>query len=671
MTHTALLFTKGMNLLKKVYMGLPKLRNASLRARLAALLIVASVLPLGISAFVDIREMRQQRINDAQALLTARADQIARELDSVHKSYQRSTVRVANLPAVQTYCEASQAERAIHQERLQGIFGTFNKSDPAIRGMALIDNNGFIVVASDPKLPGVDLSARPVVREALQGKSVISPLAFAPWKGELQPTVAYMVPVRDAANKVICVVALGLSADIFSDVLKAAHNQAGPESFAVLTDQWGIRLALSTESAMLYHPSGPLEQAVFDAQVAQGRFGPKTRELLESVNAFPEQLERARAASPAKSMFLGWAPVNGTMNYGVAHRLSSVPWTVFYMVPEADLLTALAKATREKVLLALGIMAVAAGMGTAFAASILRPVQELAKTTAALAAGDANARVPVHGNDELGKLATSFNTMAVQIQTQADDLRNSRDELSAYANELEMVNKDLEAFASSVSHDLRAPLHVVDGFSKLLSTNLDGKLDGKTQHYLNRIRAGVALMEQLVEGLLRLSRLGRQALDKKSVNMAELVEEVLARLRNENVLKDDRVQLRGELPVVMADQVLLQQVFTNLLSNACKFTANKPQPEIVVGCEAREGQLVYFVRDNGAGFDSAQAGKLFEPFQRLHDSREFAGLGIGLSIVKRIVQRHGGQIWFDAAVGKGVCFYFTLDAAPAAESAST
>jgi signal transduction histidine kinase len=480
-----------------------------------------------------------------------------------------------------------------------------------------------------------------------------------------------MVPVRDAANKVICVVALGLSTDIFSDVLRAAHGQAGPESFAVLTDQWGISIALSTESAMLYHPSGPLEQAVFDAQVAQGRFGPKTRELLESVHAFPEQLERSRTASPAKSMFLGWAPFNGTMNYGVARRLTSVPWTVFYMVPEADLLTTLAKATREKILLALSIMAVAAGLGLAFAASILRPVHELADATAALAAGDANARVPAHGNDELGKLATSFNTMAAQIQAQADDLRQSRDKLGAHADALEITNKDLEAFASSVSHDLRAPLHVVDGFSKLLSINLAGKLDGKTQHYLNRIRAGVYLMEQLVEGLLRLSHLGRQALDKKSVNVAELVDEVLAQLRNEDVLKDDRVQLRGELPTVMADKVLLLQVFANLLSNACKFTADQPQPEIVVGCESREGQLVYFVRDNGAGFDPTQAGKLFEPFQRLHDSREFAGLGIGLSIVKRIVQRHGGQIWFDAAVGKGVCFYFTLDAAPSTQSAST
>ncbi|MES2945852.1 MAG: ATP-binding protein [Pseudomonadota bacterium] len=652
-------------------MRLPGLLNVSLRAKLAALLIVASVLPLGISAFVDIREIRQQRINDAQALLTARADQVARELDSVHQSYQRSTVRVANLPAVRTYCEAAEPERAVHRERVQGIFATFSKSDSAILGMALIDTSGHVAVASDPSLPGVDLSARPVVLEALQGKSVISSLAFAPWKGELQPAVAYMVPVRNAANEIICVIAMGLRADIFSGVLRAAHNQAGPESFAVLTDQWGIRIALSTESSMLYHPGGPLEPAVIDAQVTQGRFGPKTRELLESVHAFPEQFERSRAVSPEKNMFLGWAPVNKAMNYGVAHRLTSVPWTVFYMVPEADLLNALSNATREKVLLALGIMAVAAGLGLAFAASILRPVQELADATAALAAGDTSARVPAHGNDELGKLAASFNTMAAQIQTQADDLRHSRDELSIHAHELEMANKDLEAFASSVSHDLRAPLHVVDGFSKLLSTKLAGQLDDKTQHYLNRIRAGVALMEQLVEALLRLSRLGRQALDKKIVNVADLVDEVLVHLRNENVLRDDRVQVRGELPAAMADRILLQQVFTNLLSNACKFTADKPQPEIVVGCEARQGQQVYFVRDNGAGFDPARASKLFEPFQRMHESRDFAGLGIGLSIVKRIVQRHGGQIWFDAEAGKGACFYFTLEAALAADSAST
>jgi two-component system sensor histidine kinase/response regulator len=126
------------------------------------------------------------------------------------------------------------------------------------------------------------------------------------------------------------------------------------------------------------------------------------------------------------------------------------------------------------------------------------------------------------------------------------------------------------------------------------------------------------------------------------------------------VLMDDRVQVTGALLQVQGDRVLLQQVFANLLSNACKFTANQPNPEIRVGCELPGGEQVYFVRDNGAGFDPVYANKLFEPFQRLHSTEEFSGLGIGLSIVKRIVERHGGRIWAEAEVDRGACFYFTL-----------
>jgi signal transduction histidine kinase len=330
----------------------------------------------------------------------------------------------------------------------------------------------------------------------------------------------------------------------------------------------------------------------------------------------------------------------------------------------------LESATRSKIFLTLSIMAVAAGLGLAFAASILRQVKALSNATAELAAGNAYARVPAQGNDELGKLGISFNAMAEKIQRQADDLRRSHDGLRNHAEELEVANKDLEAFAFSVSHDLRAPLRVVGGFSRQLSSSFAGQIDDKAQHFLERIRAGVVMMEQLVEGLLRLSRLGRQALDSHPVDVAAIVHDVLAQLRSEQVLTNAEVEVSSYLPPAVGDHVLLRQVFTNLLSNACKFTAARVLPTINIGYELRDGENIYYVRDNGAGFDLAVASRLFEPFQRLHHDKDFVGLGIGLSIVKRIVQRHGGRIWFDAAEGKGACFYFTLGGVPAAESAS-
>ncbi|MBC7376035.1 MAG: HAMP domain-containing protein [Burkholderiaceae bacterium] len=648
-----------------------RLSNWSLRAKLAALLIAASVLPLGISAYVDVKDMREERIEDAQSLLTARAEQIAHEFDSAHQAHLRLSERVASLPAVLAYCTSTPVRNAADATRLRGTFGTFQKSDPAIHGLALIDSHGRVSVASELRPVGSDLSQRPTFRAALKGDNVISPVEFAPWEGELQPTVSYMVPVRDAAGQVVCAMAMVVNADMFSEVLRSANGKGGTNSYAVLTDEWGVRLAHSRQPTGTYRPSGPLDRADLDRQVAQGRFGPRTRAMLEDVQAFPEEYRRARAAVPDPRVFRGWAPMNQTWNYGVARRLTSVPWTVFFMLPEDRLEAELADATRKKILLALVIMTVAAGLGLAFAASILRPVRELGRATAALAAGDENARVPGLGHDELGQLGAGFNAMAARLQAQADELRRSHAGLRKYADELEVANKDLEAFASSVSHDLRAPLHVVDGFSQMLETRFAGQLDAKSAHYLARIRAGVSLMEQLVEGILDLSRLGRQPLRKQQVDVAQLVGEVLAQLRSSHVPVDDRVTVVGELAGALADRVLLRQVFANLLSNACKFTGQTPQPEVRVGLQWLGGEAVYFVRDNGAGFDPAYASRLFEPFQRLHRTQEFAGLGIGLSIVKRIVQRHGGRIWAEAAVGQGACFYFTLGEAACVPAAST
>lgn len=645
-------------------MKLFSLRHWSLRAKLAALLMAASVLPLGISAVLDIRDMQRELVRDAQDLLAARADQVAHELDSIHQGYRKSAERVANLPAMHDYCSAPPDKRAGYASQLLGIFETFNKSDAAIHGVSLVDAGGRVVVASDRLHLGRDLSSRTTIQRALQGNAVITSAFLAPRDGQMLPTVAYLAPVRNAQNRTDCVVIIGVHAEVFWDVLRLTHEQAGANSYAVLYDEGGVRIGLSEDHSMLFRPAGPLGRADLDLQVAQARFGPGTRAILEDVQAFPEHFARARAATPDTRVFLGLAPFNQMKNYGVARRMNSVPWTVFYMVPEANILAQVAEATRKKGLWALGIIAVAGALGLLFAASILRPIQGLSTATAQVAAGVAGARVGGLGRDELGQLGASFNAMADKIELQASDLQRTNDELRQQADDLAVANKDLDAFASSVSHDLRAPLQVIDGFSQILATRFAAQLDGTAARYLGNIRTGVALMEQLVNGILKLSRLGRQPIDKQQVCLNEVISDVLVQLRHCEVLTRHRVQVTGDSPLVYGDRVLLQQVFHNLLANACKFSARQPQPEIEVGCEVRNGEHVCHVRDNGAGFDPAHAAQLFEPFRRLHSSEEFAGLGIGLgiglSIVKRIVERHGGRIWAEAGVDKGACFYFTL-----------
>jgi hypothetical protein len=232
-------------------------------------------------------------------------------------------------------------------------------------------------------------------------------------------------------------------------------------------------------------------------------------------------------------------------------------------------------------------------------------------------------------------------------------------ELEAKNLALETANRELDAFSYSVSHDLRAPLRSVCGFSQILLENFSQQLPPEAQRQLGRISHAAITMSKLVEDLLRFARLDRHALTLQPLRITALVHEVVAELRREHCNHDPSVHV-GELPDAFGDMALLKQVFSNLLGNAFKFTSRIEQPTIEVGCERSEHACVYFVRDNGAGFDMQHAGRLFGPFQRLHTAAEFEGTGIGLSLVKRIIDRHGGNIWAESALGKGATFRFTI-----------
>jgi PAS domain S-box-containing protein len=237
-----------------------------------------------------------------------------------------------------------------------------------------------------------------------------------------------------------------------------------------------------------------------------------------------------------------------------------------------------------------------------------------------------------------------------------EELKRHRDHLEELVQER---TAELESFAYSVSHDLRAPLRAMDGFSRIALQEYASELPPDAQRYLHVVRDNVRHMSTLIDDLLSFSRLGRQDLRKQTVAPEELVRQVLEELRLEH--KDRQVEVTiGDLPVCRADPILLKQIYANLLSNAYKFTRKREIARIEVGCEQRDVEQVYYVRDNGVGFDQRYAGNLFGVFQRLHRAEEYEGTGVGLAIVQRIVRRHGGDVWAQAAVDKGATFYFTL-----------
>jgi two-component system sensor histidine kinase/response regulator len=236
---------------------------------------------------------------------------------------------------------------------------------------------------------------------------------------------------------------------------------------------------------------------------------------------------------------------------------------------------------------------------------------------------------------------------------------NRTTELEVANRELQRANKELEAFTYSVSHDLRQPLNGMIGFTEFLVSEKPGPLNARQKEFLGNIQRGGQQLLRLTDDLLNFSRLGQQPLKREPVNVATVVREILDQLRDAEPHRN--VELRvNALPDARADPALLRQVLVNLLSNAFKFTRLASNPVIEVAGRQQEGECTYTIADNGAGFDMRKAQRLFAIFHRLHSDRDFEGNGVGLSIAQRIVERHGGRIWAEAAVGQGAKFTFTL-----------
>jgi PAS domain S-box-containing protein len=240
-----------------------------------------------------------------------------------------------------------------------------------------------------------------------------------------------------------------------------------------------------------------------------------------------------------------------------------------------------------------------------------------------------------------------------------DEIKKLNEALKHRAFELEAAYKELETFSYSISHDLRTPLVVIGGFSRVLLEKYSNHLDAKGQRFLSIIHSDAHKMLQLIDDLLTFSRSERQQMEQSDIDMGELAKAVFEELKS--ILPDQTLRLDVKtLPPAQGDQSMIRQVFVNLLSNAIKFTRPKGAGVIQIGCMVKENQNIYCVKDNGVGFDMRYADELFGVFQRRHNVDEFEGTGVGLAIVQRIIQRHGGQVWAEGEVNKGATFYFTL-----------
>ncbi len=253
----------------------------------------------------------------------------------------------------------------------------------------------------------------------------------------------------------------------------------------------------------------------------------------------------------------------------------------------------------------------------------------------------------------------SRNKLLGKLQKEIIDRKKIEADLQIRTTELEAANKELESFSYSVSHDLRAPLRAIDGYSRMLAKDMRGKLTAESERKLNNIRENIKKMEQLIDDLLAFSRLGRQALTFGPIDIGSLVDEVWSGLCSINSGRSIEIR-KDKLPQVHGDLHLIKQVLFNLIANAVKFTRICKHAVIEIGGSDEDSKVLIYVKDNGVGFDMDYYDKLFNVFQRLHNKEEFEGTGVGLATAQRIIHKHSGHIWAEGKIDQGATFYFTL-----------
>ena len=450
------------------------------------------------------------------------------------------------------------------------------------------------------------------------GRAVFSDLHISP--STQRPTVVIASPVHDDAGVLAGVWAGALRLEALSEFGRVGAKGGAPSSYGLVTDGRGLIVAHQADPNFVKYQSDfssvPPVKAALAGREGSGRW----------VN-----------------------PLDGDAKLGAYLPLADSGWTAVYATRSAVALAPVRRLAGIIVWVSVGVALGFGALGAGLSRRLVRPLRRLADATGRVAAGDLDHHIRESGGGEVAELAARFNAMVTTLATTDADRRHQ-------AARLEEANAELESFAYSVSHDLRAPLRGIDGFGAILVEDYGAALDDDGREYLARIRAATQRMGRLIDDLLKLSRVGRAELVRQPVDLSELAGRIAGELRRADPSRAVTFTVAPGLEVD-ADPALAEVALANLLGNAWKFTSKTPEAALEFGTG---GPGCFFVRDNGAGFDMTYATKLFGAFQRLHTAADFEGTGIGLATVKRIVQRHGGWVRARSVVGRGATFVFTL-----------
>jgi signal transduction histidine kinase len=596
----------------------------SLRFR-ALCLVLLAILPLLVLTFYSYIKSRDRTVREVQRDELVAARNLATVQEILIRDIRQLLVGLARQPEVQRR----------DREGCNALFAELLKDSPHCALIGAADPQGRIFASAPPAPELVKVADRRWFQQAVQTRAFfLGEPILGRISGKYSLSMSY--PILDASGRLQGVVVAAVDLDWLGNLL--AKSDLPPSTGLVLAGAGGKILFRYPEP--LKYTGRRLPDPVIQAMSSHDEG------MLESVGLPGDQRLVAFTRLPA-------------------------PWQdgrVAIGLPKAPVLAQVNRDLKRN-LIWLGLVAVLA-MAAAWWGSgwfILQPVKKLRGVTERLAGGDLSARAgPDYAVGELGLLGHAFDQMADSLEERNARLKRASRELNRRLKELrerkaqlEEANRELESFSYSVSHDLRAPLRGIAGFSRILQDEYAPRLDAEGRRFLDIIQNETQKMGKLIDDLLALSRLGRKVMRVADFDMENLARAVFSDLCKLEPRRNLKIRF-SPLPPARGDRDMLRQVLMNLLGNAIKFTRTREVAEIEVSGRSTGTENIYCVRDNGVGFDMTYAEKLFGVFQRLHSEQEFEGTGVGLANVQRVVQRHGGRVWAEGKVEEGAVFCFSL-----------